>query len=77
MRPGRRQARYAKPAVQPNEEIEMNKFLSVVIAAMFAAVSFSALAADDKKKAEVKSKDGKAVSTKDGKKVETKSEKKK
>lgn len=55
----------------------MNKFLSVVIAAMFAAVSFSALAADDKKKTEVKSKDGKAVSTKDGKKVETKEEKKK
>ena len=54
----------------------MNKILSVIIAAMFAAVSFSALAADDKK-AEVKSKDGKAVTTKDGKKVETKEEKKK
>ena len=53
----------------------MNKVLSVVIAAMFAAVSFSALAADDKKKAEVSSKDGKAVTTKDGKKVETKATK--
>ena len=62
----------------------MTKFLSVIIAAMFAAVSFSALAADDKKgdvktkdgKA-VTTKDGKAVTTKDGKKVETKEEKKK
>ena len=52
----------------------MNKILSVVIAAMFAAVSFSALAAGDKK-GEVKSKDGKAVTTKDGKKVETKATK--
>ncbi|MBS0335959.1 MAG: hypothetical protein JSS40_03935 [Proteobacteria bacterium] len=51
----------------------MNKILSVVVAAVFAAVSFSALAAD--KKGEVKSKDGKAVSTKDGKKVETKATK--
>ncbi len=59
-----------------NEETAMTKFLSVIIAAMFAAVSFSALAADDKK-AEVKSKDGKAVTTKDGKKVETKQDKKK
>ena len=54
----------------------MKKFLSLVVAAMFAAVSFSALAADAKK-GEVKSKDGKAVTTKDGKKVETKQEKKK
>ena len=37
------------------EETAMTKFLSIIIAAMFAAVSFSALAADDKK-AEVKSK---------------------
>ena len=54
----------------------MSKILSVIIAAMFAAVSFSALAADDKK-VSVKTKDGKAVATKDGKKVKTKDEKKK
>jgi hypothetical protein len=69
-----RRTRYAAPTHKLNEEIAMNKILSVVIAAMFAAVSFSALAADDKK-GEVKSKDGKAVSTKDGKKVETKATK--
>ena len=69
------QTRCATPTLT-NEEIAMTKFLSVIIAAMFAAVSFSALAADDKK-GEVKSKDGKAVTTKDGKKVETKEEKKK
>ena len=61
----------------------MNKILAVIVAAMFAAVSFNAMSAShagaqaDKKKGEVKSKDGKAVSTKDGKKVETKGEKKK
>ena len=65
----------------------MRKLLAVVIATMFATVSFNVLAAahagaakDDKKmekKSEVKSKDGKAVQTKDGKKVESKEEKKK
>lgn len=62
----------------------MSKLLSVVIAVLFTAVSVNVLAAShagaakkDEKKAEVKSKDGKAVTTKDGKKVATKEEKKK
>lgn len=61
----------------------MSKLLSVTVAALFAAVSFNAVAAShagaqkDDKKMEVKSKDGKGVTTKDGKKVETKEEKKK
>ncbi len=62
----------------------MKRILSVVVAAVFAAASFNAMSAShagaqgmDKKKDEVKSKDGKAVTTKDGKKVESKEEKKK
>jgi hypothetical protein len=60
----------------------MSKVLSLAIAVLFAAVSVNSLAAShagaqkDEKKAEVKSKDGKAVATKDGKKVETKDVKK-
>jgi hypothetical protein len=48
--------RCAAPAFKPYEEKQMTKILSVIIAAMFAAVSFGALAAshtgaakDDKK----------------------------
>ena len=54
----------------------MTKVLPAIVAVVFAAASFSALAADDKKGV-VKSKDGKAVATKEGKKVQTKGEKNK
>ena len=52
------------------KEVKMKKLLSIVIAAMFAAVSFSVVA-DDKKK------DDKKMEKKDDKKAEKKDDKKK